>query len=368
MKNNVTPINPKAGTAILAFIIIFSLFSCSPRVEPLGVFGKSRLAEVLGQDGVTPIPFDEHTTFWTFGDTMLGAWKGGVSASATFLASADIKEMLSNSLAFTDAPAPKTVANLKFTYYKENGKIAQFVKLRAGENPMRDRLWAVDGIRLGDRLYVYYMVIKIDQPGKPFAFSLRGTGIARWEIPEKWKPGDEMRFMRLPNLFPGGYPAFGACAIERNGYVYTIGQYTTKQMTSPVKIARVIKNEIENSAHYEFLGAGGAWVRDAQNAEPLLNDVAGECSLSYNEYLKCYILVYCQLWTGNIIMVKFRDFSEIYSAAKEVIYQPPKLEPGGAAPNVFYYSGKEIFSHGGDIYAIYINPLEYQPYCIKIKL
>lgn len=344
------------------------LFSCRPSIEPLGVFGPSRLKEVLGQDGVTPIPFDETCTLWTFGDTMLGSWKGGVSTSATFSEAANVRDMLSNSLAFTGPPKPGNVRELNFRFYKEQGRVAQFLKLKGGERPEYDRLWAVDGIRLGNRVYVYYLAIRIAKTGKPLDFGMRAVGIARWEPSAAWREGDRMSFTRLPDLFPGSHPAFGSCVMERGDYLYTVGHYTARDFSSPVKIARVRRTEIENGASYEFLAGDGGWVKDVSRAQAYLNDVMGECSLSYNEHLKSYVIVYCQVRTGNIVMVRFGDFGGLLRAGREIIYEPPRLLWKKGETQSWYYSGKEIFSSGNLLYAIYINPKEYQPYLLEVRL
>jgi len=352
-------------SALLLLALCF--FCCGPKAEPLGVFGASRLSGVLGQDGVTPIPFDETLTLWTFGDTILGSWKGEVSTSATFSERADINSFLSNSLATTPPPTVDNIRNLTFSFYREKGKIAPFIRLLPGESPSVIRLWALDGIRIDDRVYVYYYRIRITDPGKFLAFEPVALGLAAWRVPAGWAPGDAMGFERLPDLFRGNAPAFGSSVIRKDGFIYTVGHYAPGDGSSPVKFAKVEEGRINDPGAYVFLDLQGRWVRDIDSAHPFLGDIMGECSLSYNESLKSYLLVYCQQWTGSIIMVRFRDFHKLGTASKEVVYSPPALEQKGSFPPL-YYSGKEIFSSGKTLYAIYINPLEYQPYLLKIRL
>ena len=294
---------------VLLLGVIIASASCDVRVDNLGVFGKAANSDVLGQDGVTPIPFDEKTCLWTFGDTILGSWKGDVSAYATFSDRVNVSSMLSNSLAFTDAPTDVNVSSLKFRFYREKGRVVQFIRYRKGEKPGRDRLWAADGIRAGNCVYVYYMNIRITDPKSPLSFKLNGIGLARWRVPEGWKPGQRVEFERLPDVFPSGFPAFGTCVIKQGEYLYTIGHYSSQGLSSPVKIARVKINSIEKGQEYEFLTREGFWVKDIDKAEQFLGDVMGECSLSYNRFLKRYVIVYCQMFTGKIVMVSFKDFS-----------------------------------------------------------
>ncbi len=355
------------GLAFVSAAMVF-LSGCSGASENLGIFGASRLESVLGQDGVTPIILDADTTLWTFGDTILGQWKGRVSASATFSEKADIRSMISNSLAFTPAVSTDNIRDLPFTFHRENGRVAQFIKLRPGERAERDRLWAVDGLRSGGKLYVYYLRIRITEPGKPFGFRMEAVGLARWEIPPSWKPGQTIEFRRLPDLFAAGFPAFGSCVIERDGKIYTTGQYIDVDGASRVKIARAPVAGIENPDAYEFLAADGGWVKSMDGAHGYFGDVAGECSLSYNRETGEYVIVYCKTVTGAIVVVRFGDFSSLGSARGVTVYQPPALPTGEEGAQAWYYSGKEIFSAGREIYGIYMHPLEYQPYLLKIRL
>ncbi len=343
--------------------IFFSIFCCGG-VEELGILGESRKLQVLGQDGVTPIPFSDSITLWTFGDTILGTWKKDAPVSATVEKSADITGMIPNSLAFTEAATAENINNLKFIFLKKDDEVCQFIKYKKGEDPKAVRLWAADGIRICNRLYVYYIIVKSDKNILPSPFAMKGIGIASWDIPDNWQIDDDVDFKRLPNVFPSNYPAFGVTVLEKDNFIYTAGQFIAKDKTSPIKIARTKITEIESGKSYSFLTQGGGWVKDIEKAGYFLGDVMGECSLSYNEYLNKYVIIYCQLWTGKIIMVTFSDFSELKDTKKQIVYEPPAL----IQKDKWYYSGKEIFSGGRSIYTIYINPVEYQPYLLKINL
>lgn len=341
--------------------------SCARQsATPLGLFGETRKQYVLGQDGVSPIEFDDTTTMWTFGDTILGGWKGDVSVSATFTDRADIKGMLSNSLAFTGKLTAASITSLDFRFYTRDGSVAEFIPYRKGEDPRVTRLWALDGIRMDDRVYVYYLRVEITDPKTIGAFRIRGVGLSRWDVPAGWAVGNDVSFRRLPDIFRDDSPAFGACVIRRDGYLYSVGQYGAGGLVSPIKITRVRESEVEKGSAYEFLAPGGAWTKDVRQASPLLGDVMGECSIAYNERLKRYVILYCQTWTGKLVMATFRDFDAIDRMEKRVVYEMPRLPEGSAARMQFYYSGKQVYAEDDSIFAIYINPLEYQPYLVRL--
>ena len=355
---------------VLSLCITLLVIACGRevQVEPLGMFGPSRLRHVLGQDGVASIPFDNSLTLWTFGDTILGSWKGGVSTAATFSERAIVKNMLPNSLGFTGPLSSRTVRELDFSFYTEKGKISRFIRSLPGEDPEWKRIWALDGIRLGGSVYVYYLDIQIDDPGSHMAFSLKGTGLARWNVPPGWKRGDAVDFRRVVTLFEKDEPAFGGSVIEKDGYIYATGQFSTKEFKSFARIARVPAGEIGKRSAYRFLAPGGRWTDNLAESHALFGDVAGECTLSYNASLGRYVLVYCRLWSGEIAVVRFADFRELDAPRVTAVYTPPPLAPGSGAHNQFYYSGKEIFSEGRDVFIIYINPADYQPYLVRVKL
>ena len=343
--------------------IIFIFLSCGG-AEDLGIFGKPGNGPVLGQDGVTPIPVSGSICMWTFGDTVLGTRKADAGVNASFEESTNIYEMLSNSLAFTETPTAENISNLKFIFLKKKGKVCQFINFKKGENPKNVRLWPVDGVRIGDKVYVYYDIIKCDDKGMPFY--LKAIGLALWIFPGGWQIGSDAGFKRLPDLFPSNYPAFGAAVLQKDGYIYTAGHFNSRDKTLPVKIARVKPDNIETGSNYEFLSDDGRWIKDIDKAGSFFGDVMGECSLSYNEYTGKFIMVYCQSWTGKIVIVTFNDFSMLKNAEKSVVYEPPALYHKKSGMPKFYYSGKEIFSSGSAVFAIYINPSEYQPHLLKI--
>lgn len=333
-------------------LIIFLACSCGNSSEPT-IFGISRNEYVLGQDGVTPIELSDSITMWTFGDTLV-----------------ETSEMISNSLSFTEKLSPANISKLKFKFLLKNDKVCQFINYNKNENPLITRLWPVDGIRIADKVYVYYFIIKITDAGNPFGFTKTAVGIAMWSIPDNWNIESgvySVNFKRLPNLFPENYPAFGAAVFMKDNYIYTAGQFTDRNKSS-INISRVHPENIANGNTYEFLCANGSWTRDIKKTYAFFNDVMGECSLSYNGYLGKYIITYCQQWTGKIIIVSFADFANLSKAEKTVMYEPPAITKKTSDVPLYYYSAKEILSSEKFIYAIYMNPAKYQPYLIKINI
>ncbi|MBN1496977.1 MAG: DUF4185 domain-containing protein [Spirochaetes bacterium] len=360
-----------AAQSLILLILISIFLSCDrpEKIRNMGIFGESRKMSVLGQDGCTPISLGD-TMMWTFGDTILGSWKGDLSVNSTFEDTAVMKGMISNSLAFSPVPDDQTVASLEFTFYKEKERVAQFIKPFPGEDPQVWRFWAIDGIQLDSTVYVYYIIVYINKnitgsEGNLMPIRVMGVGLAEWRKPPSWKAGDPVGFRRTVKLFSGGDPVFGDSVIRIGDSLYLIGHGPASGGRVPAYIAKVPASSIKIRAAYEFLDARGAWSRNLHDAHPFIDDVMGELSLSYNEFLKRYVVIYCSL-DGTIKMVCFKDFRQLKNARPRVVYTPASLPQIASRPNMFYYSGKEIFHTGDAIYAIYIHPAIYQPILLKI--
>jgi hypothetical protein len=363
--------NKKNRLYFLGALLCLSILLCCQRekVENLGIFGASRQKSVLGQDGCTPIPLG-NIIMWTFGDTILGTWKGELTASTTFEDAALMSGMLSNSLAFTDVPNDETVTNLNFEFYKQNGKVAAFIKNYPYEDPRKWRLWPVDGILIGSTVYVYYYIILIDknlnsENQSILPFKVKGTGIAEWKKPSAWKIGDPVDFRRGPVIFSEKEPVFGDSVEQQGDYLYIIGHGRPVKNRVPSYLARVTPAGIKDRRAYRFLDDREQWSPGIESAGAFFNDVMGETSLSFNPYIKKYFIIYCG-FDGNIKYVDFENFASLKDKNAKVLYTPPPLPRIKSRPFLYYYSGKEIFHSQKYIYSIYINPAIYQPVLLRI--
>lgn len=329
-----------------------------------GTFAPQRHESVLGQDGTTPIPFDAHTTLWTFGDTILGSWKNYVSAAATFSERTSMETMLCNSLAFT-GPLPHSaqeMADLHFSYLRgKDGKVQSFIPLPKGKDPRHHRNWALDGIRLGSRVYFYYLAIHVPDPGRLLEFSVEHVGLARWEVPGKWQRGDAMDITDLGKILPGGF-TFGDSVIQREEWLYLAGHRKGEGVSFPAGFARVRVKDIENTEAYEFLNAHGQWQRKVAKAGDFFNDVAGELSLVWDEIDEEYRVIYCRIFKGEIMRVNFQSFNGLPGAVPRKVGRLPRL----SSCDMWYYSAKEIHATEKEIFGIVIDPCRYEPVLFNI--
>jgi len=335
--------------------------------ENLGVFAPSRLEAVLGQDGVTPIPVKtpdgRELIFWTFGDTILGDWKGPVVTTATvnFNDAADMKAMPPNTAAWTAMPSSAApLSALKFNFFMKDGRVSQPVPYLDGENPFVKRLWAAGGAQVKRSLYVYFMDIDLEREKGPMAFRPLGTGLAKARIDGDFPPADIV-FERVNGFSLPGFIA-GDGVVERKGYLYLASRAARADDAdfNALCFLRVKKNRVEDASAYQRLLPSGKWGR----GEPALffDDMGGEVSLTWDPSRKEYTVFYMSSREQSVKMMTFRDFTDLPRAAEaKKVYTPP------AKPGQLFYSAKEIWRDDKRVHVIYMDPSVYQPVLVSFE-
>lgn len=346
--------------------LLLLLLASAAYGEPVneGVFAPERLSSVLGQDGVTPIPIrgadGTAAVLWTFGDTILGGWKGAVVTTATldFSAVTDMTAMPCNAMALTPALSSSNYRSPGFVFYAPGGTVKEFIGYREGENPFLKRIWAAGGAHLGENIYVYYMDVDIDKTA-PGGFVFKGAGLARARLPGKAGP-EAFAFERVDGFSAPGL-AVGDSALQRGKYLYALGRLSRAddgRLTS-LALMRVKPRHVEDFSRYEFLTNRGRWSRKDRGA--FFDDVGGEASLAYDTVKKNYRIIYMSFAEQKVKAAEFTDFKSFAKApAAAPLYAPP------AKPGALYYSAKEIFSDAGNIYLIYMDPAIYQPVLVRV--
>lgn len=333
--------------------------------DNMGVFAPSRLRAVLGQDGVTPIPVrtpdGRNFLFWTFGDTILGDWKGPVVTTATvnFNDAADMKAMPPNTAAWTIVPSSAAgLAALEFTFFIKDGKVSQPIPYLEGENPFIKRLWAAGGAQVKKNLYVYYMDIDLEREKGPMAFRPLGTGLAKARIGKDF-PSESIEFDRVEGFNLPGFIA-GDGVVERKGYLYLAARAARAgdENFNALCFLRVKRRKVEDASAYERLLPSGKWGK----GEPALffDDMGGEVSLSWDSGRKEYTVFYMSSVEQSVKMLSFGNFAGLpRAAAAKKIYTPP------AKPGHLFYSAKEIWRDEKGVHAIYMDPSVYQPVLVS---
>lgn len=240
-------------------------------------------AQVLFQDGAlsTAVPGG---ALWTFGDTFTGSRDEAGKPRFT--------GCLSNTMAFLAEGEKGWPPRLVYLAGSE-GLAASPLRLADGEDDKKRRLWPLAGVWLPERgggtAYMFYGLIDVTGPG-PWGFKGVGTGLAR----------AERAFGAYERLGggAGGWPMDPTSIVRRDGYLYLYAPRRfegEKVLSSGLLVGRVREEEIENPSKYEFLGAPSIrgeprWTSRIEDARPARQDVWGQASVAWNEYLKAYVL------------------------------------------------------------------------------
>lgn len=332
---------------------------------------------MAGQDGAYSIPLPDGTAFWFFGDTVIGERPPGsfrdvferLAAAGHPEGHAPFERMPTNTgLILRDETGEHGLRD--FTYLLDgDGAIRQLVPPGAGDRPGWDRTWCMDGIALGDRLYLYWMHIRMrEAAGGPFAmgFDVLGTGLARGTV-------GEWRFERVPHggedvWWPYPQPQFANCVLPAGGWLYLYGVTPDGDGVQRVYLARVRPDQIEDRDRYAYHD-GASWSTDVADAASLFDGPPNELSVSYNAHLGQYLCVHSMGLAGEQVM---RTAPQPWGPWSE----PTPFWTVEAAPEKKYpvitYAAKEhpeLARDGGRVlYVTYIEHEEYFPHLLEVTL
>ncbi len=347
----------------IIFLILSISLSCSkPQVENLGFFAQNRGKSIVGLDGFSNIETKSGKVIWTFGDTILGEWKNPPTVNDTFENSAVMEKMIPNSIAVTEKLTENNISDLKFNFYSLNKNKYPTELIREKYPVNHIRVWPLDGIELEGKIFLFYVKIKL-VADKNNPFKIIANGIAEIKIDTSENTILKAETTSIKELNPPGMISLGDAVIKKDSFIYIAGRKTNNAGLPCIYFARTILQNFVNTDKYEYLSQDGTWLDKFSEAGTFFSPAAGEFSLSYNEYLKSYIVIFMGL-DGILKTAVFSDFNKI--GQEKNIYTPQKLPKIDKRPFMFYYSGKEIFHSEKFIYAVFINPAVYQPVLIKI--
>src|SRR3954447_6754422 len=175
---------------------------------------------VTGADGATSTVLPSGDSLWVFGDTVEGPFKS--------IRGLDLTGLRSN----TGAVVPKQEAshgikNFRFLSDEDAKRPRQVVPFVPGEDPAKNRIWAIHGVSAASHVYLFYHHITLLKGVDVFLnFQLDGMGIARADA-------RDLRFKRLvapdgTRLFwKGAEPTFGVFVTAADDYIYLWGSLVT---------------------------------------------------------------------------------------------------------------------------------------------
>ncbi len=230
-------------------------------------------ASIVSQDGGYSYPVPGGSLWW-FGDTFRGSRDttgkphfagGGVSCA----------------VAFWDEKDRRVPPVLDFLLDRR-GAVAQAIAFLPGESWDRHRIWPLGGIYVNGKSYIYYSLIEITGKGT-WDFRTVGSGLA-------WSAEPLGFHQRIKTRKGWRFPVMPAAVVSADGWIYLF-DVEKRGDRQGMWLARVRPGKIENPADYQFYsGPGPVFSSDKSTQIPLLENIYGQVSVAWNDYLGEYVL------------------------------------------------------------------------------
>lgn len=230
-------------------------------------------ASVISQDGGFSYNIPGGSLWW-FGDTFKGSRdKNGNPHFAGGAVSCSVARMDETS---------NTLPPSLYYLTGQDGKVVQAIDFLPGESWDHHRIWPLSGIYANGKSYVYYSLIMLTGNGM-WDFKAVGSGLAY-----ATQPFSIHKRIQTPTGWH--FPVAPAAIVMTDDwlYFYEVGKKEDKQ---GVWLARVSPKDIENPDSYQFYcGPGPTFTADKNKQVVFLQDIYGQVSVVWNEYLQKYIL------------------------------------------------------------------------------
>jgi hypothetical protein len=335
--------------------------------------------KMVGQDGAYSIPLKDKCLFF-FGDTLIGKrteeeslwYPGGVPLGPVDMTGiGGLEKMITNTgLLCYNKTGENGFNNFEYIL-NEQGQLKQLIPHESDEDHNWYRIWCLHGIAIKDKVYLYFIKIKMLEEGEPPAnFVVIGSGFAvgsekDWNFKRVFHNGSYI-------LWKEDEPGFASAILYEEGsdFVYLYGTKNDRSGKHNLHLARIKPDDIEKIWLYEyFISEKDGWTKDVKYSRPVFSGMPNELSVNYNKYLDCYLSIHSLELTGKIVgrtsPTPWGPWSEpvnLWQVIPQQKIKGPHLE--------LIYAGKEHPSfareHGKTIYVTYIEFEEYYPHLIEI--
>jgi hypothetical protein len=337
---------------------------------------------MIGQDGAYSIPFDGES-LWFFGDTLVGCrvpgeslwFPGGIPLGPGDMSGhGSIDKLLTNTaLILKESTGRYGLKNYRYIC-DEKWNLKQLIPREPDEHPDEIRVWCLHGCALGEKLFLYYIVVRMLAEGPmPVNFELVGSGLAVGDS-QSWD------FRRVPYKgttlwWKADLPQFGTTVLhlEDEEMVYLYGVLKDEDEFQRCYLARVKQQDIEKLEKYEYLvSEKPGWGADVRAAVPIMGNIPNEMSVSWNDYLGCYLAVHSFDLSGRIVG---RTAPHPWGPWSEPVVlwtvTPPQLDYTIPYDHLIY-AGKEhpelSEENGRILYLTYVEFEEYFPHLVEVTL
>ena len=287
----------------------------------------------LGGDAAFSVDLGAGRVLWLFGDSFV-ARKAPTSREASI--------MVRNSVAIQTGYDPAH-ATLKFYWRIRRGQPADFA-------PPEGKMWfwPAHGIRLGDRLLLFYSRVATEHKKDSLGFRLVGWTAFLIENPDQEPFAWALRKLDVPDSY--GKIIIGASAMQIEDFLYVFGA------SEPEHDVYLVRWPVSGAARGQLLspewwcGSDG-WQANFSERRPVMRDVSSEFSIQHDPRGNGFIEVNTQGFGAADMVMRHAQILQGQWREPQKRSRPPESD----GPNPFVYAGK---SHpeltGADLIVTYV--------------
>jgi len=319
----------RAIQSTLPLLLTFFLCSWPGVFSQVGVFRTRAWEEAdrlfrsdplwLGGDAAFSVDLGGGRVLWMFGDSFVASKVGATRRQSAFVR---------NSLAIQTGYDPSN-ATIRFYSTRRHGNPGDFLRSEGST-----WLWPLHGIRLGDRLLLFYMRMASDHSKDSLGFQSVGWNAFMIDNPDaepsKWKlrklKGPEMRGALLVGM-----------ALVRDGEYLDAFVLNNRANDAYLLRWRVSEAAVGLLGSPEWwCGAGEGWQTNSTRRRIVIRDAGTEFSVQGDPQGKGFVEVRSKGFGATDITVRRAEHLEGPWGEERKIYRPPESD----APKAFVYGAK----------------------------
>ena len=287
----------------------------------------------LGGDAAFSVDLGAGRVLWLFGDSFV-ARKAPASREASII--------VRNSVAIQTG-YDRAHATMKFYWRVTRDQLADFAP---PEGKMW--LWPAHGIRLGNRLLLFYSRVAPEDKKDSLGFKLVGWTAFLIDNPDQEPSAWTLRKLDVPESY--GKIIIGASAMQIEDFLYLFGVSEPEHDVYLVRwpISRAAKGQLLSP---EWWCGSDGWKSNISERRPVMRNGSSEFSIQRDPGGNGFIEVNTQgFGAADIVMRRAQILQGPWSTPQK-LYRPPESD----GPNPFVYAGK---SHpeltGSDLIVTYV--------------
>jgi hypothetical protein len=290
----------------------------------------------LGGDVAYSIDLGRGRVLWVFGDSFIANRPGETRRQSTFV---------HNSIAIETGYDPAH-ASMEFYWPKKNGKPSEFA---ANEGEVW--LWPEDGVRLGDKLLLFFVRVHSDNRKDSLGFALVGWTAFIVENPDAQPSAWFMHRVDTPQS-PTRF-IVGSGVLRAGDFLYAFApaepSHDDYLLRWPLTAA-----EEGNLSSREWWCGGSSWLEQGKLTHPpapAIPKASNEFSVIWDSHYNKFFEVESVGFGASDIGIRWADRIEGPWSSPVKVYRPPESD----RPDAFVYAGKlHAGLQGADLVVTYV--------------